>query len=321
MNTELSSFLTDVWENRDILLYGAPDPTGATVEDRVYTIYAPMHGGARAGIDQMAYDDTVRQIRPPVDSGWRILRSDWAQVWTNDRAAQQIDCRIYVNAKLDHAAAIFTRILAMSVAPEPPRPLPPLPPRGLAPPRPPRPTPPRQPTLSPDMIASSNVALARRGRFGTVVGGAKIAWGDAAYGGRPDKIVVYLNREGGRQVALIMAQRIAALGPYFELDHVPMTQPAAPGISIGGEVHGNQWTIGTSFGMVRCTLIARALIEAVTGRPAGGDDHDVPLGPVPTGRPVITPGRPGHSPNRLDFVQRVGRLFTTNGIDINAPWN
>jgi hypothetical protein len=68
---------------------------------------------------------------------------------------------------------------------------------------------------------------------------------------------------------------------------------------------------GTSFTEVRCGLLARALVECVTGMPSA------------TGReqaPVKARANPATC-NRLVFVERVKALFTEVGIDPAAPWN
>jgi hypothetical protein len=309
MHVELSSFLTTVWENREVVMWGQPDPTGQTVEDRIYAIYAPVFDGkTRTPLARQQYDASIRALPGRIatipNSGWQLFRNDWASVWTNSRASQTVAERIYLNAKLDHAADIFVRIIAMSVAaPPPPAVAPPPPQIGR-----PLPTPP-QPVVPDHVLRSGYAALANRGRYGDVVSGAKIAWTDAAFGGRPDKIVVYVNTDGGRSLASSLARRIAAFGPFFENDHVPMTERIDAGISLGAEVSGQQWQIATSFGEVRCNLIARALVQAVTGQVTPDFATNVPV----TARSLP-------SPDRLRFVQLVEQLFTANGIDPNNPW-
>ena len=301
MHIELSAFLTDVWENRDGILYRkddptpiANDPTGTTVEDRVYAVYAPQHGQAKGAITRDRYTTAVNAIKKPPQSGWTVDRRDWAFVWRNVWASQTADHRVYVNAKLEHAPAIFEKIMGMAV----------LPLKG--PPVPPRPGQ-TNPVLPAHVLRTGHLTQANRGHFGETVAAAKIAFAEEAFSGRPDRIVVYVN--AGPAVAAALARKIAALGNLFEHDHPPMTQRIASGISIGAEVGAGQWSVGTSFANVRCNLIAWAMIEAVTGQATDAGPNDVPLAAPAAG-----------SPNRLDFVRLVESKFRRQNIDVDAPW-
>jgi hypothetical protein len=298
MHTELSSFLADVWENRDVTMYGNPDPTGDTIEDRVYSIYAPQHGIGNAGITKDVYQARVNGILAPPNSGWRASQRNWAFVWDNASAASlHANYRIYVNAKPNYAVNIFQRIMQMSARPVPQaQPMPPHLRQAM-------------PQLPPHVAATGYMAQANRGNYADVVVGAKIAFADEAFSGRPDVIVVYLNQQGGRQLAAHLAERIANFGDFFRNDLPPMTERIAWGVSIGPEVSGQQWTVGTSFGMVRANLIAWAMIETVTALPTAAGPHPVPLVAHPAG-----------SPNRLDFFRIVTNKFAQFNIDSNAPW-
>ncbi|MFN7920792.1 MAG: T3SS effector HopA1 family protein [Bryobacteraceae bacterium] len=290
MHTEMSSFLAGVWENRDVLMYGAADPTGDTVEDRVYAMYAPMHGAGNTGITKPAYNVLVNGIVAPPNSGWVVNRRDWAYVWDNNSAASSNAAyRIYLNAKLPTAAALFQRIMGLAV-------------------RPPQPVHPA-PNVLARPLATAYMALANRGIYGDVVAAMKIAFANEAFNGRPDIIVIYINPEGGKQIAAHLARRISGFGDLFRNDIPPMTERISWGVSIGPEVSGAQWNVGTSFGMVRTNLIAWAMIEAVTGHATNNGTHDVPL------------AQPRHgSPNRLTFFQLVTAKFAQYNIDVNAPW-
>ncbi|MEZ5351930.1 MAG: T3SS effector HopA1 family protein [Bryobacteraceae bacterium] len=293
MDTQLSSFLADVWENRDVLLYGNPDPTGDDVEERVYAMYAPMHGVGNAGITKVAYDLLVNGINAPPNSGWVPSQRTWAYVWDNRSAASaRAGYRVYINAKLTQATQIFQRIMAMSA-------------RAPAQANPPN----ALPVIPDHVLATSYMALANRGIYADVIAGMKIAFAAEAFNGRPDIIVVYISDAGGRQIAAHLARRIAAMGDWFRTDIPPMTERIAWGISIGPEVSGTQWGVATSFGQVRTTLIAWAMIEAVTGVATNGGRHDVPLQMARHG-----------SPNRLTFFQLVTSKFAQYQIDANRPW-
>jgi hypothetical protein len=292
MHTELSSFLTQVWENREAILDFSPAGNLAKVRDNVYDLYAPRFRAVEETLAQ-SYNDEVNRITAPPGSGWRISRRDSFFVWTNSAANQSVSHRIYVNALPAHAPTVFRRLLECAnrqVSREPP------------------PAPPGQRRPGEGMdLKTAYVALARRGQFGEILAGAKIAFAEEAYGGRADVIVAYLNDEAGLASVSLLAQRIASWGRFYGNDHPPMTRQLAFGISTGAEVTRVQRDIGTSFGEVRSGLVARALSEAVTGR-------------VPPESGPIPPARGPRSPNRLDFVQIVGRLFKAHGIDVDAPW-
>lgn len=293
MHTELSAFLTDVWENREYIMYGANDPSGPTVEDRIYSIYAPIHG-IKTDIKKADYKGGIDRLHTPRHSGWRVARRDWAYVWTNTSTSDSIDCRVYLNAKVAYAPQLFQRILQLTaVAPDPA-----LPPSQL----------PKVPNAT---LMEGYRAQVKRGKFGHVVGAAKIAYADAAFEGRPDVIVIYINAYGGQFAAEILARHIASWGLHmFGNDHPPMTRRIQSGISIGQEVSGSQWDVGTSFAALRCNLIAHAMIETVTGVATDAKRNHVPHQTPPRG-----------SPNRLGFVQRVSDAFTACGINPNTPWD
>lgn len=296
MHTELSSFLTNVWENRENILFSRADETGITVEDRVYTIYAPLHGVSSAGISQDQYGWSLDGIRKPAGSAWAIERGnaygDEFLVWKNGAAvSRSVDHRIYINAKLATAATVFQRILTEAA----------------------RQADQHATSVPMSVMATSYQALASRGRLlehlPELVVAAKIASKEAAFTGRQDLIVVYLNKYGGRALAEAFGKKIATWGSYFRNDHVPMTLRVASGISIGPEGGADQLGAGASFGQVRCWLIARALIRAVTNTTPTTFENKVPL---------RLPSVP--SPNRLDFNRIAGQEFQANGIDVNAPW-
>lgn len=298
MHNELNSFLTDVWENRDWILYDKPDPTGKTVEDRVYSLYAPMHGVRTDQITPNAYDAQVNTITSPAGrTPWIVKRRDAFFVWDNSAsAAGNADYRVYVNAKHEHAVEVFKKIMHWGSDPigQGPAPAAPRPPNGAP--------------IPPASLTSGYAARVARGHFADVIAAAKIAFAKEAFTGRADLIVVYLNPLGGRAAALALAHRLAKLGAYYRNDHPPMTQKVHFGIAVGPEVSGTQWQVGTSYGEVRCNLIAQAMVHSVTGRQRP-NQHPVPVGWAPVG-----------SPNRLDFVRRVAQLFQQYGINPQAPW-
>jgi hypothetical protein len=292
MHTELSSFLTDVWENREYIMYGPDDPSGPSVEERVYTMYAPIHG-IKTDIKKADYQGGTDRIYPPRLSGWRVLRRDWAYVWQNRSTSDSTAYRVYLNAKLAYAPQLFQRILQTTAAPLDPA----LPPH-------------QKPQVPDDTLLEGYRAQVKRGKFAHVVGAAKIALADAAFEGRPDVIVIYINDYGGQYAAEMLPRHIASWGTNLSNnDHPPTTRRIPAGISVGPEVSGTQWQVAGSFGQVRCHLIARAMIQAVTQVTTDDGPNAVPHPTTPTG-----------SPKRLDFVQLVSEKFRHYGINPNAPW-
>ena len=302
MHTELSSFLTQVWENREhILVFGAhPPPTLAAVCDGVYGMYAQNFQVAEA-LAAATYEQSLRDIRKPPRSGWTGGQTRGGFfVWDNMTAADRsVSFRVYANAAPAHAADVFQRVLDCScVEREPPT-------------RPNAPGTSMAPSLGTSAdLTTGYLARIRRRLYGDVIVGAKVAHADEAYSGRADTIVIYLNDAAGADTPSLLAQYMATWGPFFRHDHPAMTQRIASGLSIGPEVTMAQRRIGNSFGELRSGLIARALIEAVTGRV-----------PNEVGSPIPAP-RPGvaKSPNRQDFNRCVTRLFGEHGINVEAPW-
>lgn len=299
MNTELSSFLADVWENRDYILFNAPRNPDETIEDRVYDIYAPQHG-ITASITPEVYETQVSGITaPPLSKPWRFRSTGGFRVADNLGAeSSSVNCRIYLNVKLENAVHVFKIVLDKAKMPlyEPSRSGPP----SLT-----------TPSLSIPQDILSRGHLARTKAMGESfegsVIGAKIAEKEQAFSGRPDIIVIYMPTE---LQAIKLAEYLAKLGPYYKNDIPAMTKRIAWGISIGAEVWGEQWKVGTSFGGLRCNLVARALIKSVIGT-----DMD--------GKRILRKGTtpPLPSPNRLDFFNEVTKQFTMNKISITEPWN
>jgi len=308
LNTELSAFLSNVWENRDWLLYGSP-LTGRkeTIEDRVYDLYAPEQPRT-AGMTARAYKAQIDAINKPVISrhNWRRSIRGGFHVWDNSGCSGSVNYRLYLNVELAQAARVFTEVMISASAPA---------------------------AAFSRSMASGRAALAARGRremrdFSTVVKAAKIADEEQAFTSRPDVIVVYFSE--GRDTALAFSKRLlnGCGAACFKHDHVPMTERIASGVSMGPEVSGaRQWAVGTSFGEVRCNLIAKALVKCVTGKTidqvpdsATESRESTTFFKVFKAPLSQTSLPPVGSPNRLDFFQEVGKSFQQTGIDPAAPW-
>lgn len=302
MDNSLSSFLTNVWENRYYILYTAPLKPGDTISERVYAMYAPKHGITR-GITSEEYGHQLNSIVLPINWVWDN-QSEFKVAKNSGARTQSIGCRIYLNVKQEHAVTVFNKIMEVTkvtnyhlgkTSQQPPLP----PPIGQV-----------RTTLNiPDNVYyKGDLARAKRGNFEGIVCGVKIAKPQEAYSGRADVIVVYLE---GQQQARIFAEFLATLGNYYNNDVPPMTRMINWGISIGAEPNKNQRSEGNSFGMLRANLIGRALIKTVTGREViGGVDTNL--------RRAIYPSV--SLPNRLNFINEVLAIFLENNISINEPW-
>jgi|GEM_PF-4490295 len=337
MHTELSSFLTNVWENRELILYS--QQSRGTIEDRVYHLFAPKHQVTAAGITQSTYGFQVTSIIRPPGSLWRFVKNDWASNWINGSATRLPSYRVYVKPYPHRAVEVFKRILELSSPAQAAqraetsvsggRRLPsnflnrtvfstpgsstrtfpqraaqlPLGPgnRGALVPASRTPATPAGPA-DPDTP----------GYFASVVYAAKIALAQWAFTARSDRIVVYINMTGGREGAKLLAEKIAAFGKFFEYDHPPMSERISSGISIAADVTKEQQKqVDVSFGTVRSALIAWALLEAVTGVPTNAGRHTAPIGEQPLGQ---------RAPTRIDFLRIVQNKFAAHNINVNEPW-
>lgn len=319
LHNDLSSLLTNVWENRQTILYANPaTPEDKTIEDRVYAFYAPNNPIDKSGIDKATYRHRLHGITSPVGKAkWTKSIRGVFHVWdVGGRLDSSVGYRVYLNAKPEYAVALFKHIMTIASvnAPPPPRPA-----RLGMPMTPPKPT----PVVTEQVIRSGLVAKARRSDYGEGLAAVKIADENEAFTNRPDKIVVYTNTYGGQVIANMLAAQLGQITKCFNPNIPPMTQQIALGVATGPEVIGEQWNVGTSFGEVRCNLIARALLTIVTGK----SPSDVPLShqvphfsrrfnqtAVPAPFPAVA------SPNRLDFVNLVVKLFQDNKINPEAPW-
>src|SRR5262249_53754744 len=210
------------------------------------------------------------------------------------------------------AVDVFKRIMALaSVDPQPPSP-PPVPGRGVSSPR---------PSLS--VIRAGLVAAAQRGKYGGGIAAAKIADESQGLTNRPDKIIVYTNDYGGEPIASMLATELPRDMTRSNSAIPPMTRRIAMGVSIGPEVTGTQWNFGTSFGELRCNLIARALLQTMTGRTLESlsESERKPhlSGKSSQARVPVKPPVTG-SQNRFDFIDKVAALFIAQGIAPAAPW-
>lgn len=337
MHARLQSFLDDVWNNAHNILFAGPfqlnapraELYGDTVEHRVYSLYASGLGPSEvhATISEKTYELRLRRIKSPYKSGWvegdnQPLAEDKAfYMWTNCMASGlKADFRIYLSPRLSVATDLFQRVLDCSAKPAPEMDDLSLFGDGDS-----------QRKRSSDAVPPERMVDGYD--LGEVVAAAKIARGNEAFKGRRDVIVVYVNKDGGRKAAGAFARRIANWPFPFNDKTPPMTQTIARGISIGAEVHGDreanagQWRFGSSFGSVRCTLIAHALIEALRGRSLTGNDlarqHKVPLTPPEPrhGLKLIDSLKPVDAQTKTAFRQLVVQKFGANNIDVNVPWD
>lgn len=319
MHARLQSFLDDVWKNADNILFADPDPgkapqaklKGTTVGQRVYSLYALGEGAPAIQVmSKEFYNNKLERIRKPANSSWRPQeRQNGFFFWRNFAGQGSADYRVYLNPKPVCAADVFQRILDCSA-------------KALD-------------VNLDDPFDEDDVPRERHSRnipadkkvldrhLGEVIVTAKIALAEDAFMGRRDVIVVYVN--GGRTIAAAFARKAVTWAYQFNDSTVPMTDPIAAGISIGAEVHGNlhdrtgQWKVGVSFGHVRCNLIARALVEAVTGLPVSTiypmDELTVPLPPA-----TALKGNTSEA-TWVKFRLLVTLLFDRYNINANAPWD
>jgi hypothetical protein len=289
MHTVLSNFLANVWENRDHVL-AAQFAKGA--RERVYELYssAPPDGGAQTP-EQQNYANRLAALR-----GRFGLQPGGEWFYYFHRTQADVLIRLYMNPRPEWACRVFEMTLdALRDT------------RGLG-------------------AALQSGAVARAGRRpGAGLGKAQApskyagaAWADGvnqlkianaaeAYSGRRDLIVVYL---AGQDVGWSLLRALEGRGlmqGWFADDVPPMTQRVYWGVSFGTDPREP----GASFGMVRCDLIADALILAVTG-------HEPPAsGPIVPARR----NAPQTNNNRLGFVKLVTDRFAAKGISVERPWN
>src|SRR5262249_13690845 len=158
VHTELSSVLTNVWENRYQILYEKPVRNARddqTIEDRVYAFYAPSNPLTGLTITKEEYARQLNTIvSPPGKETWKKSVRGGFHVWdAGGTLSGTTKYRVYLNVKLQDAVDVFKRIMALaSVDPQPPSP-PPVPGRGVSSPR---------PSLS--VIRAGLVAAAQRGK-------------------------------------------------------------------------------------------------------------------------------------------------------------
>ena len=293
LESTLSSLVTNVWENKDALVFGA-SKVRETIADRVYDLC----GGSQPKTQHLTvqYDVQLSRIESlPNLSRWKKERQSDAfgsyfVRFANPAASGSAESRVYINAKREHAFDVMKALMEL---------IPPV------------------VKLPGGVCVTGMRGLPFRGRqapreWSPAVLLVKIADVEEAFRGRRDLIVVYLNKPLAlaRDFAGELGARVRAT--WLNNDSMPMTQAVTFGISVGAEVHGaSQWKVGTSFTEVRCALLARALVECVTGMPSATGHEQAPL------RARANPA----TYNRLVFVERVKKLFAEVGIDPAAPWN
>ena len=293
LESTLSSLVTNVWENKEALVFGA-SKARETVADRIYELC----GGSQPRTQNLTSQYSVQLSRieslPNLARGKKEMQSDafgsYFVRFANPGASGGAESRVYINAKREHAFDVMKALMEL---------IPPV------------------MKLSSGACVTGMQGLAFRGRqapveWGSAVLLVKIADVEEAFRGRRDLIVVYLNKP--LALARDLAGKLGAkVRPtWLNNDAMPMTQAVTFGISVGAEVHGAaQWKVGTSFTEVRCRLVARALVECVTGKPSATGQEDAPL--KVRANPATC--------NRLLFVARVATLLAEVGIDPAEPWN
>jgi hypothetical protein len=303
LDSQLSSVLSNVWENRQWILYAQPQRAGETVQDRVYSFYAPEYEIDQIGITKQDYQALLSALPAPHNrTRWSMYWQDAFRVGKNLNPPMSMDIvlRLYINIKAVHAIPVFRRLMEMASDP--------LPVGG--------PAPMMHHNIPESVKFSGAMDRMRRHIYTDVIVAAKLANGEQMFSGRRDKFVIYLNKYAGESGAQLLVQELMGMGRFYERDTVPMTKELAPGFGIGAEVHDGQSSVGTSFGGVRCNLIAKALVRTVLGRDLS--DTEVKNG---VALPLAPPRTPNLQHNRLTFVNLVQTYFATNGIGATAPWN
>jgi hypothetical protein len=320
MHTELSSFLADVWENRDYILFGCKagssdtgEAEGDTVGDRIYCIYAPNSAYRASTITPGAYDTAVSAFKGvALAARWRPKSArDGFHVFQAPEVSSP-SYRLYLNVKPERVVAVAQELVKCAVFAEPPPFKPTAPTAGTAPKS-------SAPVLDPRVLPASALARMKHHNFADVMVAFKVADKEEAFTNRPDRVVVYLNDLAGTAGVGMLVSLLKKNEGWYLPDTPPLTKRLAWGMGCGPEVSSAQWAIGNSFGMLRCNLIAHALVEVVTGRqPVLAEQLPAPLPKQPPRPPVGNV--PGHSPNRLDFMALVSKLFLAQGLNPNAPW-
>lgn len=316
MHPELSAFLTDVWENRDWILYGADETPerNDTVEGRVYALYAPEHGATNAGITPGAYAAQLTGVAAPAGAKpWSQRHTGGFWVWTSSACSGSHPAhRLYLNAKPARAPQVFQRVITLASAPS--KVPPPVPPRKMA-----------GPGAAIHGAQAPIVAPQPPNRpWSDVILSAKIADHVQAFSGRNDLIVVYLSSNRGDAIRLGETLLREFPMSWFNHDIPPMSERVGFGVSVGPEVTGKQWGAGTSYGEVRCNLIAKAMLECITGVQIDDLSEDEiywrdSVTPFAVIRVPVRRGPVG-SPNRLEFLDAVAGNFVKFNINPIAPW-
>jgi hypothetical protein len=250
MHASLKKFLDDVWNARADILF-EPQPNGEdrqTVGGRIYDLfYAPKAGVATA---DALHEQRMSNLRQ--QPGWRYSKRGSFHVWDNTGAQGGAHGRIYLDVNTERIEDALKVVFA-AAAPDKDGPEA----GGI----------PRQ------VVDAGNSARWRRGRgLGTFICAVKAIDETELGSARADRVVLYLNSTADAEAIenfrrLFERNRFSPLNavPMFGTGNPPMTQRLASGIGFGREVSGKQWQVGTSFGEVRCNIVALALIQ-IEGR-------------------------------------------------------
>jgi hypothetical protein len=295
----LDDFLTEVWNHRDNILFGPRRhaETEETVEGRVYGLYAPETRFTGAAVTPDAYKQTIETVALKFPHWRRKPKSSTGSfhVWDSPSPRQSVTQRLYLNVRPECTADALSAAFSLG-------------------------------NLGPKVMASTARALAKRHHdpsfwdrpFASMIVAIKAADETEAFTSRADKVVVYLNKLATEDDVKALSEAFTAFPKWFMPNFPPMTRYLGAGIASGVEPVGTQYQIGTSFGELRCKLIARALIRTVVGKVSVLDDDQTvwrdrmkypdvlaPM-PRPTGASAAGPSSQTEFDN---FKQKVRDLF------------
>jgi hypothetical protein len=116
ISTDLSSFLTTVWENRDAILGDDIATWPATcVEDRVYELYSPT-GSNQFQEYRDTYAQQLKTFNPPAGKvSWtKEVQEDFVRYQATGLASSHADYRVYLNVHPQHAIKAFRKVLELA---------------------------------------------------------------------------------------------------------------------------------------------------------------------------------------------------------------
>lgn len=312
MDAELSKFLDQVWNKRNSLLLDEPsgnyekedeyvDSDGCrSVEGRIYNMYNNSDSTSTEKKIKKAtkYHGTLSALDNIDNKVWIDKSDDWWLKFDNKVLSSS------TNSKLANATTrIYLNAKKKSAV-----------------------------TIFMNILDMGG----EKGAYKDYIVAAKLASAWEAVSGRADIIVVYLNATIQKPALAALLKELNIPGCYDEA--IPaMTKKIAPGIGVGTEPEGVQRKVGHSFGEVRSRLIARALVEAVTGRSYDNDqvkERDkvhglrlIELGAKGMGQFGIRVPVKLKEPNRIKdenlkdiFIKKVEEYFPKFNININKPW-